>query len=172
MADVSLHLVSESDLVILQKIAQETFLEAFGAVNSPENIDLYLKEKLSLEQLKREFDNPESSFYLAQIAHTSIGYLKLNTGKAQNEDLPNALEIERIYLYAAYQGQNIGKILLDKAIALAQEKNFQCVWLGVWEENLKAIHFYKKHGFKTFDKHAFMLGKEKQMDLMMKLELN
>ena len=41
----------------------------------------------------------------------------------------------------------------------------------VWEENLRAIRFYEKNGFKTFDKHVFRLGSDEQTDIMMKLEL-
>ena len=42
---------------------------------------------------------------------------------------------------------------------------------GVWEENQKAIKFYKKNGFIQFDKHSFILGNDQQTDIMMKLEL-
>ena len=46
------------------------------------------------------------------------------------------------------------------------------VWLGVWEENLRAINFYKKNGFSEFSKHVFRLGNDEQTDIMMKLEMN
>jgi hypothetical protein len=42
---------------------------------------------------------------------------------------------------------------------------------GVWEKNVRAIQFYEKNGFKTFDTHHFMLGKDLQTDIMMKLIL-
>jgi len=42
------------------------------------------------------------------------------------------------------------------------------VWLGVWEENPRAIKFYKKNGFVEFDKHTFVLGEDEQTDILMK----
>ncbi|MEG2102651.1 MAG: GNAT family N-acetyltransferase, partial [Flavobacterium sp.] len=45
------------------------------------------------------------------------------------------------------------------------------IWLGVWEENIRALSFYKKNGFVEFDKHIFVLGDEEQTDLLMKLTL-
>ncbi|MEY4259194.1 MAG: hypothetical protein RL656_167, partial [Bacteroidota bacterium] len=36
-------------------------------------------------------------------------------------------------------------------------------------ENKKAIAFYEKNGFITFDQHVFMVGEDRQIDLMMKL---
>jgi GNAT superfamily N-acetyltransferase len=40
--------------------------------------------------------------------------------------------------------KGLGKQLLEKAISIAQEENTKTIWLGVWEDNLKAIDFYKK----------------------------
>ncbi|MFK8104694.1 MAG: hypothetical protein AB8G15_19375, partial [Saprospiraceae bacterium] len=45
------------------------------------------------------------------------------------------------------------------------------LWLGVWEENQQAIHFYKKHHFQVFGQHHFQLGDDLQTDLEMKLVL-
>ncbi|MFD2832491.1 GNAT family N-acetyltransferase [Christiangramia antarctica] len=71
-----------------------------------------------------------------------------------------------------FHGKKVGKMLYDKAIELAKEKNIDNVWLGVWEENLRAIRFYEKNGFVAFDKHIFKLGNDEQTDIMMKLKLN
>ena len=57
------------------------------------------------------------------------------------------------------------------ALEIAKSKSFKYVWLGVWEQNLRAIRFYEKNGFKVFDKHIFKLGDDEQTDLMMKLDL-
>lgn len=62
--------------------------------------------------------------------------------------------------------------MCDKAIEIAKQKRVAFIWLGVWEENLRAINFYKKNGFIKFDKHIFSLGQEEQTDIMMKLKLN
>jgi ribosomal protein S18 acetylase RimI-like enzyme len=44
----------------------------------------------------------------------------------------------------------------------------QYLWLGVWEHNQKAINFYERNGFVTFGSHNFMLGNDKQTDLLMR----
>jgi ribosomal protein S18 acetylase RimI-like enzyme len=43
--------------------------------------------------------------------------------------------------------------------------------LGVWEFNIKAIRFYHRYGFEAFSTHEFMLGDEKQTDVLMKRKL-
>lgn len=154
----------------LQYISRQTFAETFSGINSKENMDKYLKENLSIEKLSEELNNENSHFFFIKDGERNIGYLKLNMGPSQTElKDETALEIERIYVIQEYQGKKVGQQLYDKAIQVAKEKKAQYVWLGVWEENHKAIQFYNKNGFEVFDKHVFVLGDEKQTDLMMRL---
>ena len=156
----------------LQAIGRQTFTETFADSNSAEDMAKYLEEAYAHEKLSSELNDPNSEFYLATLEHEVIGYLKLNFGDAQTELKDNkALEIERIYVAKAFHGQKLGQLLYDKAIEVAKEKKVGYVWLGVWEENHRAIQFYTKNGFVAFDKHVFLLGNDAQTDIMMKLDL-
>ncbi|MBB6239004.1 ribosomal protein S18 acetylase RimI-like enzyme [Pedobacter sp. AK013] len=153
----------------LQEIGRATFSEAFAAVNSEENMKEYLEKSFSEEKLKTELGNQDSQFYFALLDGKAIGYLKINTGLAQTEKLNlNALEIERIYILKAFYGRKVGQLLYQKAIDIAHEIRASYVWLGVWEENHRALRFYEKNGFIAFNKHKFWLGDDEQTDLMMK----
>ena len=161
-----------TDLENLQKISITTFRETFEEVNSEEDMQKYLDENLSLERLKNELENLDSEFYFIENENKNLGYLKLNFGNAQTEKVEeNYFEIERIYVLKAFLGQKIGQILFDKAIEIGREKNLEYVWLGVWEENHRAIKFYEKNGFEIFGKHDFVLGKDVQTDLLMKMKI-
>jgi ribosomal protein S18 acetylase RimI-like enzyme len=101
-----------------------------------------------------------------------VGYLKINFGASQTELKDNeALEIERIYVLQAFHGKKLGQALYEKAISIAKEMKVKYVWLGVWEQNHRALQFYKKNGFVPFDTHIFKLGNDEQTDIMMKLAL-
>jgi ribosomal protein S18 acetylase RimI-like enzyme len=161
------------DIGQLQKIGRETFFETFSEVNTKENMATYLEEGFSLEKLTSELENKNSEFYFALLDGNIIGYLKLNFGQSQTElKEEGALEIERIYVLKEFHGKRVGQLLYDKAISIANEKKAEYVWLGVWEENPRAMQFYKKNGFVEFDKHIFRLGNDEQTDIMMKLKLN
>lgn len=172
MEQISIRMISIDDVVALQKIARQTFSETFTDYNSPENLNKYLEEKFSIEKLTDELSNPSSSFYFAHIGDEIVGFLKTNISDAQTElkDL-NAFEIERIYVLQAYHGKNVGQCLIDKALQEARKTTCNYVWLGVWEENHRAIQFYSKNGFVKFDTHIFKMGSDEQLDWMMKLEL-
>jgi ribosomal protein S18 acetylase RimI-like enzyme len=132
----------------------------------------YLEESFSMIKLKAELEDNNSEFYFAELNNNIIGYLKLNWGESQTEiQDENTLEIERIYVLKDVYGKNIGQLLFQKAMDIAVQKKVNYVWLGVWEENLRAINFYKKNGFSEFNKHIFRLGNDEQTDIMMKLEM-
>lgn len=161
------------DLNALQAISRQTFVETFSDQNTVANMNQYLAEKLSLEKLTAELNDPDSLFYFIEENDQPIGYLKLNKGKAQTElNDAYALEIERIYVVQSYHGKKVGQLLYNKALAVARELGVSYVWLGVWEENPRAIRFYEKNGFVEFNRHVFKLGEDEQTDIMMKLTLS
>lgn len=161
------------DIKILRKISIQTFKESFSAVNTIEDMELYLAENFNEKILLNELQNPNIRYYFGFLEEKPVAYLKLNFGEAQNELKSKAsLEIERIYVIKKFQGKNIGQQLFEKVLNLAQENKMELIWLGVWEKNHDAIRFYKRNGFVEFDKHLFKLGKDEQTDIMMKLELN
>ncbi len=172
MGSIQIRRLTVEDATLLQQIGRTTFAQTFSSNNSKENMEKYLEEGFSLTKLQAEIDDPNAEFYFAMQDNSIIGYLKLNIGQSQTEiKNDNALEIERIYVLKEFHGQNIGQRLFEKALERANAQKVDFIWLGVWEENRRAIQFYTKNGFVAFDKHIFKLGDEEQTDIMMKLKL-
>lgn len=170
--DTTIRLVDVWEAGVLLEIAKRTFEESFAHLNNPTDFDQYVRDKFSLSQIQKELADPESQFFFLEKDARVRGYLKVNWGKAQSEDkLPEALEIERIYLLKADKGQGLGKLLLEKAQQIAYEKQVSSIWLGVWEHNASALRFYERAGFVVFDQHDFWLGRDRQTDLMLKKDL-
>lgn len=166
MENISIRKVTLKDIDQLQKIGRQTFYETFSAGNTEENMKKYLEEGFSTEKVTAELNNENSEFYFASIDDFVIGYLKINFGLSQTELKDDkALEIERIYVLSEYHGKRIGQLLYEKAMQIAKQSNADYIWLGVWEENPRAISFYKKNGFVEFDKHIFKLGDDEQTDI-------
>lgn len=172
MENFNIRKVTPNDIDQLQKVGRQTFFETFSAGNTEENMKKYLEAGFSKERLTAELNNAHSEFYFAELDGSVIGYLKLNIGQSQTEIKDDkALEIERIYVLKEFHGKKIGQLLWEQAMQIARQLNVDYVWLGVWEENTRAINFYKKNGFVEFDKHIFTLGNDEQTDIMMKLQL-
>jgi diamine N-acetyltransferase len=167
--DISFKICSLEDLPLLQVIGYETFNETFKHMNTPSNMDAYLEKAFTIEKLKQELSNPNSTFYFMFAEGNLAGYLKVNIENAQSEwAASNSLEIERIYLKKEYQGKGLGRMLLNKGLELAETVGKDFVWLGVWEKNTGAIAFYKKMGFTESGTHEFTMGDEQQTDFLMR----
>lgn len=173
MSSIIINKASAEDVEIVQSLGSQTFSETFAENNTEEAMKKYLEESFNTEKIKSELNNPDSHFYIAWEEDNPVGYLKVNTGNAQTELQDDAsLEIERIYVKKSHHGKKVGQLLYDQALETAQQLKKSYLWLGVWEENLRALHFYRKNGFVEFDKHIFRLGEEEQTDLMMKKVLD
>ena len=172
MEQTKLRKLTIADVDQLQEIGIRTFSDTFSSGNTEEDMKQYLESEFSIDKLKTELVDKNSEFYFVELENKVIGYLKVNFGRAQTEiQSENTLEIQRIYVLKDFYGKKIGQLMYEKAIAIAKQKKVDYVWLGVWEENQRAISFYKKNGFKTFDKHIFKLGDDEQTDIMMKLKI-
>ncbi|WON92339.1 GNAT family N-acetyltransferase [Sphingobacterium sp. UGAL515B_05] len=146
--DIAITQVKLTDIDLLQQIGKATFIQTFSDTNTEENMKTYLAEGFSKEKLLSELCDNESEFYFAVLKNDVIGYLKVNTGQAQTEQqCPQALEIERIYVLQEFQGRKVGQLLFEKALALAQIKAASFIWLGVWEKKLAGNQFLSEKWF-------------------------
>ena len=160
------------DADLLQAFSHKTFSDTFGADTRPEDLEIFLQTNLSLERLQKQLANPDSDFYMLWDKTKPAGFVKLNRGPAQSEIQDSkSLEIERIYLSRDYQGQGIGQRLMDFALEKAREQGMDYVWLGVWEDNRKALDFYKRNGFLRFGEHVFTVGEDDQTDYLLRKNL-
>jgi ribosomal protein S18 acetylase RimI-like enzyme len=169
--EIQLKSISAKDVAELKQLARTAFAQTFTDHNQPENVEKYLDASFTIEKLTEELNNENSQFFFALVNHEPVGYLKVNVGDAQTELKDDGgMELQRIYVLQDYHGKSVGQALFVKAKSLAIEGGYSYLWLGVWEENHRALNFYRKNGFVPFDKHIFKMGDEEQTDWMMKLE--
>lgn len=163
---------TRADLPLLQKISIETFSDTFKEQNTPENMRMYLESAFHIEQLEKEWSSLETDFLFVYLKDELAGYLKVNTGASQSEQMgDDSLEIERVYIRKPFQKNGLGTFLVTTALEIAKKRNKQKVWLGVWEKNGQALAFYKKMGFIQTGSHSFYMGDEEQTDFIMEKEI-
>ena len=157
----------------LQYICRKTFYETFSEQNSEEDMREYLDETYDRDRLSEELADPESVTYIAYENGEPAGYLKLNTGDAQTEEgYDGTLEVQRIYVSKEVKGSGIGSRFMSIAEDHAREHGLGSIWLGVWEHNDPAIAFYRSKGFEKFSEHVFVVGNDRQTDILMKKQLD
>jgi diamine N-acetyltransferase len=166
--------VIPEQLPLLVQLEQQTFIETFGKTHTQENLTIFLQDKKSAGPLAAELAQPGSQYYFLYYEGTPAGFLKVNFGKQPDNGavLPvPVMELEKIYVLRAFQGKQLGKVLMEYALQLAEAKQVKTVWLGVWEHNTKAYNFYLKQGFERFGEHIFRTGSQEDTDWLMKKHL-
>lgn len=163
---ISIRPATMGDLSILVKIGRETFAESFAKDNTQENLEAYMNIAFSEDQIKREIEGENEQFFLAFDGDMPVGYAKMRL--SDEVELGNSIELQRIYVDKNFQGRKIGVGLLQRCIDYARDKDFEWVWLGVWENNHKAKGFYIDWEFEKFGEHIFQVGDDPQTDWLMK----
>ena len=159
-------------LDVLLDISRSTFIDAFKHHNDPKDFQAYLDEAFDRRKIENELKNQEIFYYLVYNHTIPVGYFKLNAANAQTDiSDPESLEIERIYVRKEYQGLKIGNWMIAQIVDLARKAGINYLWLGVWEENRDAIRFYERSGFRKFKEHPYFIGKDKQTDWLMRLDI-
>lgn len=165
---ISIRPASLSDAASLAAIAERTFRETFAAENSGENINLHCARKFSAEIQGEEIADPQLTTLLAEVAGELVGFAQLRLNQATScVKSGRPAELHRIYVSGDWQGRGVANQLMRAIDAAAARAGSDCIWLGVWERNLKAIAFYSKCGFSVVGEHPFMLGHDRQSDLIM-----
>ena len=160
------------DVPLLQALGVETFTETFADYNSAENMKRYLDKSFSKEQMEKEILDPAGEFLLLMDRSITAGYARIKEGTLPGQPTLRAMEIERIYARREYVGKKAGSTLMEACLDRARRKGYHTVWLGVWERNARAIHFYERWGFERFGEHVFWLGDDAQTDWLMKRNID
>lgn len=171
--DYTIKPITTSDVEKLQKVSRETFKATFDPYTAPNDMVRFLEEDYETVKLVKEIENPNSRFYFLMVQNEIAGYLKINVEDAQTEHLrENALEVERIYLRTNFQHRGLGNVLFDFAEKTAREEGKDYMWLGVYEKNIPAQYFYKRHRFEKVSQHTFQVGSDPQTDWLLVKKLS
>lgn len=174
MPEISIRQATLDDAKLLTDLSYTTFWDAFAhhPKNAPDDLEHYMRQAFSVEQIENELADPKAIFLIADIEKKAAGYAKLNIGTI--EDGVSALrpiELSRLYSHQEYLGLGVGQDLMDACFAFATTNDHDVMWLGVWEFNPRAQRFYEKNGFHAVGRHIFQLGSDPQTDLLMQKDI-
>ncbi|MEM7501963.1 MAG: GNAT family N-acetyltransferase [Pseudomonadota bacterium] len=160
---------STADAARVAEFGRRSFVEAFGEQNSPQHLQEYVDSAFSVETLRQEILDPDAHFFLAHGDDGELlGYAKLCANRPIDcvAD-PSPFQIERIYVDQHTQSRGVGGRLLTHAMRVAESNGGRTIWLSVWNINASARRFYERHGFDVVGETYFMLGPERQDDVVM-----
>lgn len=162
---------SLNDASLLAHIGSTTFYDTFHTFHTKEDMEEYLQTAYSLSTIQKYLQDPSIYYAIAYHQETPVGYLKLKFASTHALLKGKQVELEKIYVVDSEFGKGAGKLLMDHALVIAKQHQYEILFLGVWEQNHRAVAFYKKYGFEVFTTRTFQLGQNLCDDFLMKLSL-
>lgn len=156
---------------VLTDIGATTFYDSYRHENTEADMQAYIANTYTIEKLAQNLSNPNIVYFLAYNPLGDVGYIKLLLNQTNEKLQGTSAEIEKIYVRQAFHGKGVAQQLMQFDIDYCKQQNYTNLYLGVWQENHKALKFYGKMGFKTFDTRTFQLGERLCDDYMLNLEL-
>lgn len=134
------------DLAALSDLAKKIYSETFGHSLTASDLALQLEKTRSEACFRSAMDS--DTILIAVDEGVLAGYVhicdvKLSIQTATEEDG----QINALYVDSAFQGRGVGKMLMDAALKHPRLQAAENIYLDVWEENVRALEFYKRHGF-------------------------
>ena len=160
------------DAALLAKTGAETFVASFGAQNTPGNVAGHLAKAFGVEIQQGELSNPAATYLIAEQDGRIAGYAQVREGLTPACITgPSPVEVLRFYVVQDFHGTGIAQALMDACATEARRRGGRTLWLGVWDQNPRAIRFYTKWGYRDVGGQTFMLGDDPQQDRVLSMSL-
>ena len=159
-----------ADAPILEDVFRRAFIETFGHLYRPEDLDSFLA-RMTEDAWRGELSDTAYRIRLAEADGDAAGFAKLGPLGLPFEPQGKALELKQLYLLSEWHGRGIARVLMDWVLDQARLQGADELYLSVWTENFRARAFYARYGFTFVAPYAFMVGEQADEDEIWRLDL-
>lgn len=173
-----------TDAAALSSLAAATFPLACPPHTTPEAIADFIAKNFGVEHFEAYLADPERILLVAERPEAGaadgvtddprlLGYTMLIGGEPADADAARAvtarptIEFSKVYVLAESHGTGAGAALMRASLDAARAVGAATAWLGVNEENARAIAFYERHGFAKVGEKHFVVGGRVEDDWVM-----
>ena len=162
-----------TDAAALAAFSAHSFVETFGGLYPNEDLKSFLDEKFGPDQQSAEILDHRCHTRLALHKKNIVGYIKMGPLTLEGDpNDKNPRELHRLYVAEDVKGLGVSHILMEDGLDWAREEGADALYLGVWENNLRAQNFYRRYGFEDFGEHGFYVGRVRDRDLIWRLDMD
>jgi GNAT superfamily N-acetyltransferase len=165
---IAVRRATAADAHLLASLGRQTFWDSFATDNHPADMTAYLQQAFGPDTQAAELADPASRFLIAQAHDRPIGYAHLmDSQHPACIQAQRPTQLSRFYATRDWIGRGVGTALMRACLDDAQRRSADGIWLGVWEKNSRAIRFYQHWGFRPVGTQPFVLGTDRQNDMVM-----
>ena len=161
------------DAGALAGLAAVTFPLACPPSTPPADIAAHVANTLSEANFLRYLTDPAVTVLVIEAVGGLRGYSLLDARPARDPDVAAALtllpstELSKCYVHPDHHGLGAAAELMHASIGAAGAGGARGLWLGVNDQNARAIRFYEKSGFRRVGTKSFTLGSTVEHDFVL-----
>ncbi|WP_026555790.1 GNAT family N-acetyltransferase [Arthrobacter sp. 35W] len=163
------------DAAALAELAAITFPLACPPSSAPEDIAAFIDANLTEEHFGGYLADPQRTVLVADDDGSLGGYALLVSAPPADPQVAKVLEaaaqpvieLSKCYVHPDHHGAGLAAALMAASVAHGARLGAASLWLGVNDENARAIRFYQKSGFVQMGTKTFMLGTRQEHDYVM-----
>ncbi|WP_198413583.1 MULTISPECIES: GNAT family N-acetyltransferase [Cryobacterium] len=176
---ISIRTAGAADAGVLAELAAATFALACPPHTTHEAIAAFVRDVLSESNFDAYLADRGRMLFLAEDPETGLplGYTMLIFGEPGDPEVLAAIgirptvELSKCYLRAESHGRGAAAALMTATLDAARDRGARGAWLGVNQENARAIRFYGKHGFARVGTKHFLVGDRFEDDFVLERAL-
>ncbi len=138
----------------IQKVLFNTWLASYADFIPVTDIQWYFNNYYSEINFAQLYDDNITIGFVAEVKTHIVGYARMKIDSEHER-----CYLESLYVLPEFQGKGIGTELLKIVERKALEHSFRQIWLGVMEQNIPSLNWYKKLGFQFVEESPFQMGK-------------
>jgi len=158
------------DAAALDCIFDSSFVDTFGHIYDPRDLDMFLSS-FGLADWEERLRDPVFACRIAEVDGEPAGYIKLGPIKIPVDTDRPAILLDQLYVLKEHHGAGIAHALMDWGIAEAKRRGADGMYLTVFTENNRARRFYDRYGFEAVGRYDFMVGNHADEDIIMRKAL-
>lgn len=164
-----------ADAAPLAALARTAFIDAFGTLYAPEDLEGFLTEYRSPAKYTEYIADPATRIMLAEEDGALAAYCLIVMGQqfAEHPEPRPARPVflSQLYCAGAATGRGLGAALMDWAIAEARGWQADAITLSVYADNHGAQRFYQRIGFAHVADIFFWVGSKRDDEFLYELRL-
>jgi diamine N-acetyltransferase len=172
MTDFTTRDATLDDIAALAALGARTFVETFGTLYQPADLEAFLAEVHSPAGVRFDMVDQAMRYRVAHADGVMIGYCKIGACTLPiAADGRKTAELKQLYVLEGWKGAGVAAALMDWAMACFAADGVDDVYLSVFSENPRAQRFYQRYGFAWHADYHFMVGQQADAEFIYKKAL-
>jgi len=144
----------KGDLESIRRITWQSWISTYSSFIPESDLRSYFDNNYTEASFLSMFEDPLTQVFIAETDDHIAGYVRLFFNRDENR-----LYVPSLYFLQDFQGQGMGRLLLEAAEGYAAEKGVDELWIGVMVKNRQALVFYRKVGFQFVREEPFTMAR-------------